>query len=529
LRITLDPPSATNPVGDEHTVTARVTNATDDGQQDITIFFTVIDGPNTDVNGTNATNSNGNATFTYDGNGGSGTDTIQACYEEPDSEIFVCAQTVTKVWNKKDDWEISLVPQYDLNLVGEDHTVNATVTNGTGAPRNNVTIFFTVIGGPNSGEKGNSTTDSNGKATFTYSNNDFNATGTDKIQACFEHNQITICSNVVDKEWTRETIALSPLLAQNQVNTEHTVNATVQDLFGNLLEGRTVYFKVIDGPNKGVNGTNGTNGDGLAFFTYNGTGGVGRDAIQACVNSTAGVLICSDYEDRFGNDAFKEWVNGEDLCPAIEPNPDELSLAVKDEFYKEQFTGFGGNGTYTFTLDGNLPNDLEFNGTSGLLQGKPNVDGNFEFTITAIDSKNCNGTRTYSLVVCPGVNFSPQNEQLPSGVVGVFYRETIEIRPYPKEINLIGNFPHRLEGRTVLEEGSYIIEGTPTEVGPWTFTLIADTGDGCVESKEYTIQILSGTGGPAKSVPTASEWGLVIMALLMAGAALLVLRRKGVM
>jgi hypothetical protein len=81
----------------------------------------------------------------------------------------------------------------------------------------------------------------------------------------------------------------------------------------------------------------------------------------------------------------------------------------------------------------------------------------------------------------------------------------------------------------VLEEGSYIIEGTPTEVGPWTFTLIADTGDGCVESKEYTIQILSGTGGPAKSVPTASEWGLVIMALLMAGAALLVLRRKGVM
>jgi hypothetical protein len=533
LRITLDPPSATNPVGDEHTVTARVTNSTDDGQQDITIFFTVIDGPNTGVNGMNSTNANGNATFAYVGNEGNGTDTIQACYEEPEeSETFVCAQTVTKVWNVqvKDDLKISLDPPDDLNLVGENHTVYATVTNSTGQEQSGKEVIFTVISGPNQGVTGNGTspTDSNGNATFTYSNNDFNGTGTDKIQACIEQNGNTICSNVVEKEWTRESIALSPLLAENNLaeDTKHTVNATVQDLFGNPLGGRTVYFSVLDGPNAGDNnGTNGTNDQGIASFTYISNGEVGRDAIQACMNSTAGVLICSDYEDRFGNDAFKEWVNGDDLCPAVEPNPDELTNAAKGEDYNVQLTGFGGDSPYTFEAE-SLPDWLDLNGTTGLLQGILTEDGTFSFTITAQDANNCTGSREYTLVVCPTITFTPQKEHLPSGIVGVPYSQTIENSNDPNTLIQLtaGELPPGLDEVS----GSYIIEGTPTEVGTWTFTLTADTGEGCKESKEYTIRIIAGAG-PAKSVPTNSEWGFLLMALLMAGAALVVLRRRGVM
>ena len=204
---------------------------------------------------------------------------------------------------------------------------------------------------------------------------------------------------------------------------------------------------------------------------------------------------------------------------------DELINAAKGEDYTVQLTGFGGDSPYTFEAE-SLPDWLDLNETTGLLQGIPTEDGTFSFTITAQDANNCTGSREYMLVVCPTITFTPQKEHLPSGIVGVPYSQTIENSNDPNTLIQLtaGELPPGLDEVS----GSYIIEGTPTEVGTWTFTLTADTGEGCQESKEYTIQIIAGAG-PAKSVPTNSEWGLLLMALLMAGAALVVFRRRGVM
>ncbi|MEE8346662.1 MAG: hypothetical protein V3S20_04870 [Dehalococcoidia bacterium] len=90
--ITLTPPTATNVVGTDHTVTATVEI---DGQADVE--FNVTDGPNAgDNNGQEGTaiDGNGEATFTYTGDGGAGTDTIEACVVDfPE----LCA-TATKTW-----------------------------------------------------------------------------------------------------------------------------------------------------------------------------------------------------------------------------------------------------------------------------------------------------------------------------------------------------------------------------------------------------------------------------------------------
>jgi hypothetical protein len=73
--IALSPPSATNPVGTSHTVTATVTKGTSP-EAGKTVTFSITSGPNAGKTGTGETNAIGQATFTYTDTGGAGTDTI---------------------------------------------------------------------------------------------------------------------------------------------------------------------------------------------------------------------------------------------------------------------------------------------------------------------------------------------------------------------------------------------------------------------------------------------------------------------
>ena len=204
--------------------------------------------------------------------------------------------------------QIDLTPEYDLNLVGQDHSVMATVTNSTGAPQQSVEVIFTVISGPNAGMNGNGTspTNSTGQVSFTYTGT--GGVGTDRVQACFTVDENTICSNVVDKEWTTEDITITPLRAENPLNTNHTVVATVLDLKGNPISGITVNFDVVSGPNNATSGSNSTNNTGQAGFTYLGDGGVGEDVIQACFINANGTQVCTDFgNETVDNNAFKLW------------------------------------------------------------------------------------------------------------------------------------------------------------------------------------------------------------------------------
>lgn len=94
--ITLGPPSATNVVGTTHTVTANLKDLSGTAKPGILVTFTVLSGPNSGQTGTDTTNASGNASFTYTGSGGVGTDEIEACFNN--QGIKVCAQKVTKDW-----------------------------------------------------------------------------------------------------------------------------------------------------------------------------------------------------------------------------------------------------------------------------------------------------------------------------------------------------------------------------------------------------------------------------------------------
>jgi hypothetical protein len=76
--LTLTPATATNLVGATHTVTATAMTAGGAPVPDAIVRFSVTGGPNAGLVGGGNTDANGQATFTYAGNGGAGTDTIQA-------------------------------------------------------------------------------------------------------------------------------------------------------------------------------------------------------------------------------------------------------------------------------------------------------------------------------------------------------------------------------------------------------------------------------------------------------------------
>ncbi len=97
--IILSPPDATNPVGTQHTVTAKVQD--DNGTPIVgrLVTFTVISGPNAGTTGTGTTGNDGKATFTYTSNGNTGDDIIEASFVD-DSGKTVNSNRVKKTWNQ---------------------------------------------------------------------------------------------------------------------------------------------------------------------------------------------------------------------------------------------------------------------------------------------------------------------------------------------------------------------------------------------------------------------------------------------
>ena len=108
-------------------------------------------------------------------------------------------------------------------------------------------------------------------------------------------------------------ITLAPVTAINPIGTSHTVTATVQDLTGKAIVGRTVNFRITAGPNKGKTGSGVTDANGQASFTYqsdaNAPDAAGTDEI------TASYLV--NGAKITANKAFKTWIYPEQIT--LEP------------------------------------------------------------------------------------------------------------------------------------------------------------------------------------------------------------------
>ncbi len=88
----LSPATATNPVGTNHTVTAKAESATGTPVAGASVTFRVLTGPNVGKTGNGTTNASGETSFTYADTAGPGRDTIQAFIGTLGSNV------VEKIW-----------------------------------------------------------------------------------------------------------------------------------------------------------------------------------------------------------------------------------------------------------------------------------------------------------------------------------------------------------------------------------------------------------------------------------------------
>jgi hypothetical protein len=104
IGIALAPETATHNVGQNHTVTATLTDVLGQPQPGVLTTFSVDSGPNAGATGACSTNAdctsdaNGQVSFTYTGTGGEGTDQIKACFTNQSAEM-ICSRYVTAEWS----------------------------------------------------------------------------------------------------------------------------------------------------------------------------------------------------------------------------------------------------------------------------------------------------------------------------------------------------------------------------------------------------------------------------------------------
>lgn len=84
-------------VGTNHTVKASVLNSLGQPIVNRTVAFTIISGPNAGNTYSTTTNSDGEAFYTYLGNGGSGIDNIKACFTNSQNDES-CSNTLSFEW-----------------------------------------------------------------------------------------------------------------------------------------------------------------------------------------------------------------------------------------------------------------------------------------------------------------------------------------------------------------------------------------------------------------------------------------------
>jgi len=105
---------------------------------------------------------------------------------------------------------------------------------------------------------------------------------------------------------------------------------------------------------------------------------------------------------------------------------------------------------------------------------------------------------------------------LPPGQIGLPYNQVVSASggTAPYTYSLSGTLPNGLS----FNPATGAITGTPTTLGIFNFTITATDSGGCPGNRAYAIVIaVAATSTP---IPTLSEWGLVILTMLMGLVAL---------
>lgn len=196
-------------------------------------------------------------------------------------------------------------------------------------------------------------------------------------------------------------------------------------------------------------------------------------------------------------------------CSMIPP-AGSLPAAVAGSSYSQSLT-VTPSGTYSFQVSqGNLAPGLSLDGQNGLLSGTTTVVGDYSFGLSATGSGGTSCTQSYSLsVTCPSISLG--NLALPT--LGAAYSQTLSAQPAG------GNYSYAVSSGVLpmglsLNPTTGLMIGTPSQSGPYAFTISASGFGSCAGYRTYTGTV----GSPCPSIALPNIPSSVLVSQLYNGS-----------
>ena len=159
--------------------------------------------------------------------------------------------------------------------------------------------------------------------------------------------------------------------------------------------------------------------------------------------------------------------------------------------YSATITGAGGSVPYHWSVSaGNLPPGLVLDQSSGRISGTPTTEGAFRFTVQVTDFLGGTATKVFTIVIGNIQPLTITTISLPGGALNQAYSQTLAatggVQPVTWSLTG-GSLPAGLS----LNLSTGEITGTPTVLGPSSFTVQALDSAGSTVSKSFSLPIAS--------------------------------------
>ena len=159
---------------------------------------------------------------------------------------------------------------------------------------------------------------------------------------------------------------------------------------------------------------------------------------------------------------------------------------------------------------GILPSGLQLNTTTGVISGTPTLAGTSSFTVRVQDAGGQSDTQPLSITInqAPPPPKPPNitTTTLPAGTVGVPYSQPVQVTGGTGALTwtiVAGTLPAGLN----LNSTTGAISGTPTAVGPSSFTVRVQDADGLADTQNLSITI--NLPGPPNITTTTLPGGTI--------------------
>ncbi len=167
----------------------------------------------------------------------------------------------------------------------------------------------------------------------------------------------------------------------------------------------------------------------------------------------------------------------------------------------------GGVLPYTWSWSGSVPPGLSLNASNGAITGTPTAAGTFNFTAKVTDSGNPQQMATSNLTIVINGALTITTTSLQPGVINQAYSQPVQatggITPYTWSYT--GTLPTGLGLNTT----TGVISGTPTVLGPFSFTVKVTDSESPTQSATANLSIQINNSAPLSITTTGLPQGVV--------------------